>query len=142
MAGTPFAEVLDDALESPRAPLGAREDGFFSQVPLAGPATVYLGLKGVPPAWAATRYPHTAGRRPARMLGPAERHALDELIGLGARLREDFTHAELRSAFRALARRFHPDHCAGQPPADQAHASRTFAFIVGHYRCLASAGDL
>lgn len=142
MGGTTFAEVLDDALESPCAPVRARENAHFFHVPPAEPSTVYLGLQGVPPPWAAKGYPRTAAHRPARMLGPAERHALDELNGLGARLHEDFTGAELRSAFRALARRFHPDRCTGQPPADQAHAARTFAFIVGHYRCLAAAGDL
>jgi curved DNA-binding protein CbpA len=75
------------------------------------------------------------------VLAPAERHAFDELVGLGARLREDFTPIELRSAFRALARRYHPDRCPSRTPDDQAHAARIFAFIVGHYRCLAAGED-
>jgi len=141
MAGTTFAEVLDGALEAPHPPLGAPEDVPREAFP-NGPNPVFLGLKAVPGAWSANRYPRPTSGRPIRVLRPAEQHALDELIGLGAQLRPDFTPAELRSAFRALARRFHPDRSMGQPPADQAHAARIFAFIVGHYRCLSACGDL
>jgi hypothetical protein len=141
MGGTTFAEVLDYALDAPEASVCAPQNGSF-QAPHACLDAGYRGLTGIAPTWAANRYPRPAAGRPVRALGPAERHALDELAGLGARLREDFTSAELRSAFRALARRFHPDRCTDQSPADQAHAARIFAFIVGHYRCLAACGDL
>jgi hypothetical protein len=140
MGGTTFASALDSALQDHQTIDTRRGDPPFN-----APICAHLhdlALKPIPPSWVAHRYPRPAAARPVRSLGPAERHALDELVGLGARLREDFTSAELRSAFRALARRFHPDRCIGQTPADQAHAARVFAFIVGHYRCLSACGDL
>jgi hypothetical protein len=48
-------------------------------------------------------------RRPARTLSGPERDALDFLNSFGADLDAAFTRDELRSAFRALAHRFHPD---------------------------------
>jgi hypothetical protein len=140
MGGTTFASALDSALQDHQTVDTRRGDAPFN-APIC--ANLHdFALKPAPPPWAAGRYPRAAADRPVRALGPAERHALDELVGLGARLREDFTSAELRSAFRALARQFHPDRCIGQTPADQAHAARVFAFIVGHYRCLSACGDL
>jgi DnaJ-class molecular chaperone len=44
-----------------------------------------------------------------RILSNAQRRALNQLIGLGARLDDAFTLQELRSEFRALARLYHPD---------------------------------
>jgi hypothetical protein len=48
-------------------------------------------------------------RRPARTLSAPERAALGLFNSLGAELTADFTRQDLRSGFRALARRFHPD---------------------------------
>src|SRR5262245_51360712 len=66
----------------------------------------------------APRQPHIVVR--ARALSPHERHALQELIALGASLHEGFTLRELRSAFRALARRYHPDRHSNSGPDDKA----------------------
>jgi hypothetical protein len=51
--------------------------------------------------------------RPRRTLMPHEQRALDYLVSLGARLDAGFTLAELRSAFCALAREYHPDRYPG-----------------------------
>ena len=68
-------------------------------------------------------------RRPGRKLSAHERDALDFLNTLGADLTADFTRHELRSAFRALARRFHPD-------ANPRATGREFATIRDAYEIL------
>ncbi len=71
-----------------------------------------------------------------RILAAGQRRALCALVNLGADLRDDFTAAELRTAFRALARRYHPDshpHCSS---AAKTRLSRQFAEISDHYRLL------
>ena len=47
---------------------------------------------------------------------PHEQRALDYLVGLGANLGSDLTMTELRSAFRALAREYHPDRHPDSSP--------------------------
>ena len=63
--------------------------------------------------------PRASCRRPRRptRLTREQQVALDDLQALGALLTPDFTPEELRSTFRALARRYHPDRHpqAGQP---------------------------
>jgi hypothetical protein len=51
-----------------------------------------------------------ASRPSARALSPRHRRALLRLVELGADISTDFTAEELRSAYRGLARRYHPDH--------------------------------
>jgi hypothetical protein len=78
-----------------------------------------------------------AQSRPARRLTPAERRALDTLCALGAgALGDHFTDAELKSAFRELARRFHPDRHPGSSDAERARLSREFASACEAYRTL------
>ncbi len=67
--------------------------------------------------------------RPARALSASQRQALDFLNSLGAKLTADFARDELRSAFRALARRYHPD-------TNPAVSGREFAAIRGAYDAL------
>jgi hypothetical protein len=67
--------------------------------------------------------------RPARALSASQRQALDLLNSLGAQLTADFTRDELRSAFRALARRFHPD-------TNPTVSGREFAALRGAYDAL------
>lgn len=75
---------------------------------------------------------------PPRVLTAAQAQALDALNACGAALTVRFTRAELRSAYRRLARRFHPDRHAHRT-ADTAALAQTFAAITAHYRLLADA---
>ena len=67
--------------------------------------------------------------RPARAPSASQRQALDLLNSLGAALTADFTRDELRSAFRALARRYHPD-------TNPAVSGREFATLRSAYDAL------
>jgi hypothetical protein len=73
-------------------------------------------------------------RRP-RTLSAGQSMALARLNALGASLPPDFTDRELRSAFRRLARRFHPDRHPGDRPS-QARLAQIFRECVEHYRRL------
>jgi DnaJ-class molecular chaperone len=57
-------------------------------------------------------------------LTPLQHRALAELIELGAALDDAFTAEELRTAFRHLARRLHPDR---HPTASERETSRLAA---------------
>ena len=77
--------------------------------------------------------------RPARVkrtLSPRQREALNQLLGLGARLDPDFTLQELRSAFRALAREYHPDHHPDTMPGERARLSTLFVTLRDAYDAL------
>lgn len=77
-----------------------------------------------------------APARPRRRLAGPQRRALDELVALGARLTDDFTAAELRTAFRALARHYHPDRHAAASDAERIVFARQFARVHDAYRLL------
>jgi DnaJ domain len=78
--------------------------------------------------------------RPARRLTAVQQAALDTLRELGAAaLDAASTDAEIRTAFRTLARRFHPDRHPGCPESDRARLSRTFATLCDAYRTLTTA---
>ena len=87
----------------------------------------------------AARWPIGAPVRPAlqRQLSRSAQESLDALNALGAALTPDFTREELRSAFRALARRHHPDRHPGADPSVQTTLARTFRAVVHHQRQLA-----
>jgi len=75
---------------------------------------------------------------PSRLLTAAQRSAFDVLRASGASgLNEDFTAADLRSAYRRLALRWHPDRHATAAPAERALLAQTFARITSAYRQLA-----
>jgi hypothetical protein len=77
--------------------------------------------------------------RPRRILTPTQQQALEDLVRHGATLGVDFTDGELRSAFRALARRYHPDRHPESEALEQARLSRTFASLTDAYRHLIAA---
>jgi hypothetical protein len=92
-------------------------------------------------AWTAVYAARPGARRATtRALTPAQRQALKHLQGLGcASLGADFTGAEIKSAFRALARQYHPDRHPGSDPAERARLASTFAGVCDAYRTLTTA---
>jgi hypothetical protein len=91
-----------------------------------------------PPCPPAAAVPPTAPspRAPRRSLSPGHQRALDALIGFGVDLDADFTEAELRSAFRALARRYHPDRHPGSDASENRRLAGVFSGLADHYRAL------
>ena len=77
-------------------------------------------------------------QRPARLLSEHEQRALAELVTLGGALSDDFTLDELRSVFRALARRYHPDRHAGCDEQGKAGLAAQFTRARDAYQVLAS----
>jgi hypothetical protein len=73
----------------------------------------------------------------ARELSAREKWALQELQALGASLSSAFTFPELRSAFRGLARRYHPDRHAGCGGAEKSRLAAAFGRARDAYRVLA-----
>jgi hypothetical protein len=74
--------------------------------------------------------------RPARILTDREQRALAHFVAMGAKLRSDFTNQDLRSAFRLLARLYHPDRHPGCSEFEKARLSRLFAGLHDAYRTL------
>ena len=82
--------------------------GLSSTAATAGILTTPLwGHPGAPPVRPLMRDMRVS--RPRRVLTPVQCAALDTLRRSGARLADDFDRAELKSAFRELARGLHPD---------------------------------
>jgi hypothetical protein len=95
-----FAHVLDRLIDA-----GA---GSSSMAATAGILTSPLfGMPQCVPVRAFRDRPRAPRTR--RVLTPPQRFALDTLRRHGARLPDDFDRAELKSAFRELARGLHPD---------------------------------
>jgi hypothetical protein len=83
--------------------------------------------------------PVSPPRRPLG-LSPSERHAADELRRLGAAFPDDdFSVADVRSAYRALARRFHPDAHPGATEAERSYLAGAFGRITTAYHELTRA---
>lgn len=80
--------------------------------------------------------PLTTSLPPMRSLTPDQQRAVLEMAALGAQLRPDFTAAELRRAFRRLARQYHPDRYPDADATGQQRLSQIFADLTDHYRSL------
>ena len=93
----------------PAAAFGDVLDSLVGDMPADGPARSWHPGIATPPLFSVRRPLDGARVTPVRKLCAHERDALDLLNYLGAQLSADFTRDELRSAFRALARRVHPD---------------------------------
>jgi hypothetical protein len=93
---------------------------------------------GVRPRMAPVGLPASASRppRPRRVLSARQQQALEQMVHLGAHLGRDFTSRELRTAFRTLARRYHPDRHPGTSEFEKAKLSRQFATLHDAYRVL------
>jgi hypothetical protein len=75
--------------------------------------------------------------RPVLTLSPREQQAFDALAVLGAGLSPAFSFEELRSAFRQLARRYHPDRHTACGDAETSRLAGTFTQARDAYRVLA-----
>jgi hypothetical protein len=137
-----FADVLDEKMrEEQLASASAARPyrcpptlGYFLFTPGTVPASVHRA------AWPGPRIrieaPDVSSRpapdrgiqpsRARRRLNAAQQAAFDALLDLGAAIGPDFTPAELRSAFRDLARRFHPDRHPGIPADERVRLTRLF----------------
>lgn len=139
--GATFAEVLDGFLHTPAAAEPEPPPAPTRPTPM-NPflfSTAYQRIPGsLPREYAGAAAPASAPRatRAARRLTPVQQRALDGFIGLGATLTSDFTPQELRAAFCALARRYHPDRHPFASAADVTVLARTFTAITGHYELL------
>lgn len=141
-----FAQILDEKLagqcrpERAAAPAMNRATWVPSVCP---PLSVdEIPFRRSPVAWAASAYGRPmAGispepTRPTRRRSPAERAALECLRGFGAGLEEACSDEELRSAFRHLALRFHPDRHPEVADADREYLASAFGRITQAYRVL------
>jgi hypothetical protein len=158
--GPTFEEVLDAALHSGelegsgapgirwpvepqaplfmfvRAPVQSPSNGRMARVPLVAAAGLHVRAAVVQKGPPGSAPPPPRSRRPVRHLPLRHQLALDALADLGANLRPDFTLPELRSAFRTLARRYHPDRHAVSDGDEQHRRARLFAAATDHYHCL------
>jgi hypothetical protein len=84
-----------------------------------------------------------ATQRPApvrpvrRHLSLREQRAFDALEALGGTLAADFTFDELRSVFRNLARRYHPDRHSGSSTLEKTRLAEQFTKARDAYQVLA-----
>ena len=123
-----FSQVLQERLDAcPVAEVATPARGGFPMPPSLGFFFNHPGLTSpVHSSASARRWQAPKRQRPRRTLMPHEQRALDYLVGLGARLDSDFTEGELRSAFRALAREYHPDR---HPDSSQQQRERLSALF-------------
>jgi hypothetical protein len=156
--GVTFAEVLDQELASfetrgpaatPAPPLPptyrAPHPLLFAKPHTAFRATAYgplvssdsvPGTLGVVPTPRPVR-PSPLPPPPPRVLSTAQRRALDSMVALGATLDANFTARELRSAFRTLARQYHPDRHPSSSNAEKARLAHVFAELNDdHHRLM------
>jgi len=150
--GAAFRRILDEKLAddgcrwtsqqasvaSARNVRTAAESAFlFGGVPGARAATfaaafAYTGRSSgwpTPPA-----VPAAARPRPARQLTPAQQRALECLRSFGAgTLEAGSSEAEVKSAFRTLAHRYHPDCHPGADDRERTSLASDFGRIVQAY---------
>jgi len=72
-----------------------------------------------------------------RHLSKREQRAFDELEALGGNLAGNFTFDELRSVFRSLARRYHPDRHTGCDAQERLRLADQFTRARDAYQVLA-----
>jgi hypothetical protein len=140
--GMGFSDILQDKLDvhlSEEAPTHTPA-GFPTPPPLGFfpsqfSPRVYLHVPASPRRWQAPPPPP----RPQRTLMPHEQRALDYLVNLGARLDSDFTEPELRSAYRMLAREYHPDRHPGSTEQQKDRLTALFRRLRQAYEHLQGA---
>lgn len=88
-----------------------------------------------------TPVPATAPPRRTRRLTTAQSRSLATFNQLGADVRADFSAGELRSAFRMLARTYHPDRHPRASVSDRQRLAQQFTTIRASYETLLTALD-
>ena len=137
-------DVLDEALAG-----HASDDGVPSRVGarFATPSifcfeSVDIKRSPAPTPWLSasvtTSTPPPRPARPRRTLSARQRAAFDAFVQLGARISDDFTEQELRSMFRSLALRYHPDRHPASSDSERAHLSVRFTELHDAYELLKS----
>jgi hypothetical protein len=104
-------------------------------------------VEDTPPAASRTYHPPTLGFYPfaariprrIRILSPRQETALGAFVRLGARIGRNFTETELRSAFRMLAREYHPDRHPHSSDEEKSRLSAAFSQLTDAYEHLQSA---
>jgi hypothetical protein len=148
--GHSLTEKLTQVTDAPsgRMPSQARVAtpafwGMPSQVDLPGRHPTPRRTSWTP----ATKTPISSGGRvttsthatPPRRLTATQQHALRQLRRLGAvDLGPGFSDGQLRGAFRALAKRFHPDRHPTSSSMERTRLAATFATLCEAYRELTS----
>ena len=102
MPAASFAHVLDRLIDAGPRPSSTATTAGICTSPLLSLAFDFgasCGLRGT----------GARARRPRRSLTPSQETALGTLRRAGAPLADDFDDAELKAAFRRLARQWHPD---------------------------------
>ena len=120
--GISFRDVLDEHLA-----------GFRVEDTPAAAKSAYL-----PPTLGFFPFAARMPRR-IRILTPRQETALGAFVRLGARIGRNFTETELRSAFRMLAREYHPDRHPHSSDQEQSRLSAAFAQLTDAYEHLQTA---
>jgi hypothetical protein len=130
-SGVRFGDVLDGKLgeSQPDARVAQAAADYARCRPALDPILLFFD----------TRFRPAPPPRPRRTLSARQDRALRSLVELGAPLDDAFTDAELRSAFRALAMRYHPDRHPGSSAADVSGLAARFAALTDAYRELVAA---
>ena len=134
--GQAFAAALDAALGGWQAEAPIRA-GFASRV---ATATLFFHLE--PPSRPVPVAAYTPAERPTpkpappHTLTPTQQQAYDTFQRLGARLDAAFTRRELRTAFRRLALRYHPDRHPGSGAGETSRLSDAFRQLTAAYEQL------
>jgi hypothetical protein len=145
-----FGDILERTLAAsePPTPLRLAQAATAPPpFPLLGGPTWFPGRPARPaPVFTRTVYgasapgPANPPRTPAR-LSTSERRAADELRRLGAvSLGDEFSRADVKRAYRVLARRFHPDAHPWASDAERAYLADAFGRITAAYHELTHAG--
>jgi len=88
-----------------------------------------------------TPVPSPAPQRRTRRLTTTQSRSLEAFNQLGAGVRADFSAGELRSAFRMLARTYHPDRHPSAGASDRQRLAQQFSTIRASYETLLTVLD-
>jgi hypothetical protein len=132
-SGVQFGDVLDDKVgqfqQATRSRQAAPDCRQYR--PVSDPILLFFDLRFRP-----SPPPPSS---PRRVLTPRQDRAFHALVELGATLPTDFTDADLRSAYRLLALKYHPDRHPGSSRAEAERLALLFTQLTDAYRQLSLA---